>query len=233
MPINEWNEQSLGGPSSSAWHGAPEWFGEFLDFVSDEDGTRLVISAIASGTGAVSDAVDGGALRIANNASDENSGANWHLDAAHVTFAAGKTIEFKARLRTTTATAADVWCGIFPIDTDLYGGVTDGLWFQLTDASAALAFNGYAGSASILAKTGCATISDLTWFTVAIKVTMDASTAAKGYVQAFVDGTEVYKGLHTNLPASTVYCTAAGTFLSGAAAAQVCDVDYVGLRKTR
>jgi len=231
--MNAWNEFSTGGPGSSSWMNAPEWFGFFYDFTTDEDATACVISAIASGTAATSDAVDGGALRIANNASDENSGANFHVDAAGFTLAAGKVIEFKARLRTTTATAADVWIGIFPIDTDLIGGVTDGLWFQLTDASASLAFNGYAGSASILSETGCATISDLTWFTVGIKITMDASTAAKGLVQAFVNGEEVVHVLKTNLPASTVFLTGGGTFLSGAAAAQVCDVDYVGIRKTR
>jgi hypothetical protein len=231
--MNPWNEYSLGGPGSNSWMNAPEWFGFYYDFTTDEDATACVISAIASGTAATSDAVDGGALRIANNSTDENSGANFHIDAAGFTLAAGKTIEFKARLRTTTAAQADVWIGIFPIDTDLIGGVTDGLWFQLTDASASLAFNGYAGSASIFSKTGCATISDLTWFTVGIKITMDASTAAKGRVEAFVNGEQVYNALSTNLPASTVFLTGGGTFLSGAAAAQVTDIDYIGLRKQR
>lgn len=229
--FNVWNEFIVN--NGADWKARPSWFGTFYDFCTDEDVTACVVSAVSSGTAVVSDAVAGGVLVIANSGTTDDSGAGVQVDASPHNLSAGAVVEFKTRVKQSDATQSDLWTGLFPLDTTIIAGVTGGVYFRKDDGDAYWDFVIRAGSADIVVSTAVATQTADAWQELAVKITMDPSVAAKGVVEAYIDGRQVYYGVCTALPASTVYLTPSVAWQSGEAAAKTCHVDYIGARQSR
>jgi hypothetical protein len=230
--INYWNEYIT---SSGNWRTKPSWFGQFYDFTTDEDITACVYTQISSGTCAVSDAVAGGGVAsFANSGTTDDSGAQLQVDAAPITLSLGKTIQFKARAQQSDATQSDLWAGIAVLDTSLVASApTDGIYFRKDDGVATWKLVIRTGSADELVSGALGTNVAATWQELAFEIAMDAVTAARGVVKAWIDDVKVYEATHTNLPASTVFMSTSCAWQSGEAAAKTMYLDYFGTRQSR
>jgi len=109
------------------------------------DPTEFLNTIVEIGAGvstAVLSDVSGGALVI-TTAAGENDGYGMQLGGAAgewVDFSAAYPAYFGIKFQVNDATDTDVFFGLAPTDTDLAGGVTDGIFFRSTDASASLFF---------------------------------------------------------------------------------------------
>jgi hypothetical protein len=161
--------------------------------------------------------VSGGALLITTDNAD-NDGANLQLDGESFELSSDQSaVYFGIRLRMGEATQSDVLVGLCITDTDLLGGMTDGVYFRKVD--------GATGLAAVTEKdsTETETASVLT-------VAADTDYLLEFYfdgtsVEFFVDGVSVAK--HTaNIPDNELL-TPSIHFLTGNAAVETCQVDYV------
>lgn len=81
----------------------------------------------------------GGELLITTDAA-ENDGANIQGKGEAFKLTSGKPCYFGCELKISDATQSDVLVGLCITDTDLLGGMTDGIYFRKVDGSAALSF---------------------------------------------------------------------------------------------
>lgn len=109
-----------------------------IQFFTDEDLAKLVITAIASGTTAVADVKDGGML-ISGAATTDNSGSNFQVDAAQVAFGPDdKCVEFLTKVKLNDVVESDLLIGLMDVDTSLLAGHDRGIYFKKTDGAATL-----------------------------------------------------------------------------------------------
>lgn len=122
-----------------------KWLVEWNDFTNYVAGDWTVTETQAEATQALLDE-QGGWLRLANTAADndvnqiQKKGEAWKL-------VAGKKTMFEARIRCSEATQTDWHVGLIITDTDLVGGVTDGIYFRKDDGDANIDFTSLKNSA--------------------------------------------------------------------------------------
>jgi hypothetical protein len=160
----------------------------------------------------------GGELLITADAND-NDGANVQLKGECFSFASAYKTYFGIRYKMSEATQSDVLAGLCITNTNLLGGMTDGIYFRKVDGSTAIGF--------VLEKDSVET-------EVASVHTQAADTYAwfefvydGVYVSAYVNGAKVAQILATNpnFP-NDEFLTPSVHFLSGAAGAgKTCTVD--------
>ncbi len=222
---------------------SPDYYGYWIDFNSEleighaTNSTVGLFTAISSGTNAIIDTPAGGWMRIANNGTSEDSGGNWQVSAANIALAAsgGKIIEFMSRHTISDVDQCDFQSGLSVLDASWFASApTDGFYFSLADGAATLDFTVRAASATVLSKVAVATVTDATAFRLAIRITPSGTTGIASRIEAWVDGTLVVdEAVNTVAPLATIMMTSGLAWQSGAAAAQTCDTDYIGVRVKR
>lgn len=213
-----------------------DWFGVFHDFLTDEDITEGVFTAISSGTNSVIDTIAGGYGRISGAATTDDSGGEWQQDAINFAVTANKKMQFMWKGRLSDATQSDFRAGIFKVDTSIIAGVTDGIFFRKDDGDALLDISVWVGSAELAVFTGVATLVDATEFCIGFEVipTAEAVSTVNFYT---VNLTTLVKTVVGTLPCtlpSTAILAPAFCFQTGdASGTKTCDADYIGLRQQR
>ena len=217
-------------PSGSGWS---------TDFMSDEDITEMVVTAIAGGGATVLDTTQHGILSIAALATTDNCGAECQLDAGNVALTLGKNLKFMCRFKVDETTStnvdvqSDVYIGVGTIDTSIIASApTAGIYFRKDDDDAYLDCIVRSASADVATSIGAFTIVRATWYTLAFEVAMDSSTANKGTVTFYVDGTQVASVTNSSLP-STIMSPFAAFQTGDATGTKRCDVDFIAFYQTR
>lgn len=230
------NTSSLHEAFSKFPKSGPEFYGVFDDFASRDfvAGTGdWVFTAAGSGTCATLDTVAGGAIRISGDGSTDNSGGNLLFNGEFVGIQQYKTIEIMGRFKLSNTDDCDFFFGIFVRDTDLTGGVTDGIYFNLVEADADGKLSAVIErDSSPTTNADTFQMVDATWHLLCIQITQ--ITATKGDIRYFCDGDHVSTHTNVTLP---IFSEEPMTFgcehLSGSTAAETCDIDYMGLRARR
>lgn len=218
---------------------APSYSGHYLDFTSDEDAVRMIVTAINGGSGAVVDTLRHGVLKLTGAATTDDSGAEAQVDAASVVLATGKTDRFLFRFRLNESTSENVHeqsemlLGVATLDTSVLASApTDCILISKADGGALLDLRVRAGGADVATATSLATLARATWYTLAIEVAMDPVTATKGVVRVFLDGTCIQTMTVAGLPTGAmspvaVFQTGDGT------GTKWLDLDVLGVRLER
>jgi hypothetical protein len=159
----------------------------------------------------------GGALLLTTDA-NENDGINMQLDGESFELTSGQTaVYFGARLKASEATQSDFLVGLCITDTDLLGGMTDGVYFRKVDGSTSVAAVTEKDSTET-ETTGVLTFAadtyyELEWYWVS------------GSVKFYVDG--VLVATHTaNIP-DDEQMTPSLHFLAGSTTAKTLTLDWV------
>lgn len=224
----------------------PKAYEFFEDFLNDEaasatDATAwLKGTAINSGTIAILDSVHGGVARLSGAATTDDSGYGIQGDAEYVALRANTKTAFLSRVRFgntgstgNTVTQSDVLAGICVQDTSLLAGLTDGIYFRKADGAATIECVVERDSVE-LASGAIATLSESTWYDLAIAVEM-SGTAGSGVARFFIDGSEVAAISSLTMPyESEEYLTPSIEFMSGDnSGTRFLDVDYLGAAGAR
>lgn len=159
---------------------------------------------------------DGGVLLITADAAD-NDGAN--IQAKGEAFKPlTYPIYFGARVKISEATQSDFLVGLCITDTDLLGGMTDGIYFRKVDASTTMAFVLEKDSTETSTNYGTAIAAD-TWYT--LEFFFDGTN-----VDWYVDGVLQTRPAVTNLP-NDEWLTPSVHFLAGSTGGMNMEVDWI------
>jgi len=160
----------------------------------------------------------GGAILITADAAD-NDGANLQVTTGESFIPASATslLHFGCRIKASEATQSDFIVGLCITDTDLLGGMTDGIYFEKLDGGTGISFttekNSTETQSDSLATFAANTYVQLEW------------TFAAGSVYAFIDG--VLVATHTaNIPDDELL-TPSIQFLAGTTGGMTCAVDWI------
>lgn len=171
--------------------------------------TTTLVEAGAGETTVGGATISGGGLVITADAND-NDGANIQGTGEPFALVAGNIVYFRALLQASEATQSDFVAGLCITDTDVLGGVTDGVYFEKLDGGTGISFaveqDSTETQADSLGTFAADTEFDLEFY-------WDGST-----LEAFIDGESVATPALTNLP-DDEELTLSVQFLSGAAGA--------------
>jgi hypothetical protein len=197
-----------GGPARLQRKGR-EW-----GFLSDEELTEFIATAVNTGTAAVSDAEVGGGLVLSGAATTDDSGINLQLDSSPVKLEAGDIVRMMAEFKLSNATESDIWVGISPIDTSVIAGVSDFVGFYKEDGSTTLKaiYQRDGGTAETIT---IKTLAADTYYTVSLESTLDS--AGNGRTTFYVDGVCYGKIDHTTSHLGENFNTLTVAFQSGTA----------------
>jgi len=198
-----------------------EYYNDFHVYTAGE---WTVTETQAGATQAVT-AGNGGILLLTNSAADNDVN---QLQCTQETFksVAGKKLWMKARWKVSNATETDVYIGLVITDTDIVGGVSDGIYFKKADDATALIHVLEKDSTETATGTIATIVAD-TYVETAFYYN------GKDEVEVWVDG--VKKATHTTLTnlcqdeelAITISLT------NGSAAAHTMSVDYIYIAQER
>lgn len=192
------------------------------DFLSDEDLTEFVATAITGGAGTVIDTVNGGVCQLAAAATTDNSGANLQADASYLTLGLGRKVLLWGRiaLYETTSTNADVqsdcFFGLFvKADTDLTGAVVDGVYFRKDDGDANID-TAVMGASSLSGDNAVGTmVTGGVFKDFLVYIEMDPTVAARGFADFYLNGTKISRVNSGAFPLVTVILSPGAEFNSG------------------
>lgn len=159
----------------------------------------------------------GGLLLITTDAND-NDGANLQVTKEAFKLASGKPCYFGIRFKISEAAQSDFLVGLCITDTDLLGGLTDGVYFRKVDGSTDVKF--------VLEKDSTETESSSIHTAVADTFVILEFFFDGTHVDAYVNGTLQTRLAVTNLP-DDEELTPSIHFLTGAAAAISMTVDWI------
>lgn len=192
----------------------------YTPFASADNPSAYTVTLVEAGAGettvALKAGADGGTLLITTDAA-ENDGAN--IQAKGEAFKAlTYPIYFGCRFKISEATQSDFLIGLCITDTDLLGGMTDGIYFRKVDGSTTMAFVLEKDSTETSTNYGTAVAAD-TWLKL----------------EFYFDGTNVDWYVNDVLqtrPATTNLCndewlTPSVHVLTGSAAIITAEVDYL------
>lgn len=178
--------------------------------------TTLVEGGAGETTVAYTD-VSGGALLISADAAD-NDGANLQRKGEAFGFAATNYVTyFGCRIKISEATQSDILVGLCITDTDLLGGMTDGVYFRKVDASTAMSFVTEKDSTETEATTVLTVAADTYYI---LEFYWDGTS-----IEAFVDGVSV--ATHTTDIPDDELLTPSIHFLAGTTGGMTATVDWV------
>ena len=159
-----------------------------------------------------------GALKIATDDA-ENDGKNVQLAGeAFKLDGTTKQVYFGINFQVNDATQTDLLAGLCITDTDLLGGVSDGVYFECLDGSTDINFVLEKDSTETTSASAVGTLADAT--NVTLEFFFDGTN-----VDAWVDGTLQTRLAVTNLP-DNEFLTPSIHFLTGEAAAQTMTVNW-------
>lgn len=152
--------------------------------------TTLVEGGGSESTVALSTAVNGGGILITTDAA-ENDGVNLQMQGEAFQPAADTFIYFGCKLQISEVTQSDVLVGLCITDTDLLGGMTDGIYFRKVDASAVMSAVLEQDSAETTG-TAVTMVADTDYY---LEIVCNGVT-----VDFYVDGTMLTQMAQTNVP---------------------------------
>lgn len=195
----------------------------FNDFDIYTAGDWTVTETTAGATQATV-AGDGGLLALVTEANDND--VNQLQGQETFLIATNKKLWYKARWKVSNATETDVYMGLIITDTDIVGGVTDGIYFRKADDAAVLIHVLELNSTESSSGTVATVVAD-TFIETAFYYN------GKDAVEVYIDGVKV--ATHTTL---TNLCTdeelaVTISLTNGSAAARTLTVDYVYVAKER
>lgn len=159
----------------------------------------------------------GGALLLTTDA-NENDGINMQLDGESFELTSGqRLVHFYARLKASEATQSDFLVGLCITDTDLLGGLTDGVYFEKLDGGTGISF--------VTEKDSTETQTDsLATFAADTYIELEFYWVS-GSVRAYINGTLV--ATHTaNIPDDEAL-TPSLHFLAGSTTAKTLTLDKI------
>lgn len=162
----------------------------------------------------------GGILQITTDGA-ENDGLNIQVTGESYTFSAAYPTYFGCRFKLNTdATQVDFLAGLCITDTDLLGGMTEGVYFRKIDGTTTMNFVLENGSTETATAYGTALAAD-TWYTVEFLY-------YGGAMRWYVNGVRQTSPVLTNLPDDAADgLTPSIHFLTGEANANVCEIDWI------
>ena len=101
-----------------------------------------------------------GEMQVVPDGTSENDGFNLHLEGEAFILATGKPLYFGIRLKMIDADQSDLIVGLFVIDTGIWGGVTDGVYFSNVDEAATLSFTTEKDSSPDVASAAAGTLTE-------------------------------------------------------------------------
>jgi len=208
------------------------YYNDFL-VAQDYAAADWTITTTEAGAGSATEALaadeDNGALLITNDDADND---NDQLQATEETWAiaSGRKAGFACKFKVSDADAVDVVLGLCITDTTLIAGMSDGLYFAMTDASTDLTLVAEKDStATTLA--GVATMADDTYVEVGFHY--DGNSTITAFSRASDSDVWGKKGTITaNLPDNENLCISIA-IQNGAAAAKTMTIDYIDVRQER
>lgn len=220
---------------------SPNLLGKYYDFTTDEELNDFIVTAVSSGTAAVTDTnsnlpttIGGsnGVLLLSGAETTDDSGSNLSGDSEWIRIAAGKTYFFQTRIALSDATESDLLAGVAVQDTSLIASVpTDGIYFLKSDGATTLKIQMRAASATVV-DTAISTVTSNTYTDLAWKFVVD-SGGTYATLFTYQDGTSLSSTRVSVLPTSEAM-TLALAFQSGTATGTIsCGVDNIGAWQQR
>lgn len=179
--------------------------------------TTLVEGGAGDTTVALVAGAQGGNLLITTDDA-ENDGANIQWQGEAFKAANSYPLYFRCTFKISEATQSDFLLGLCITDTDLLGGMTDGIYFRKADGSTTMSFVLEKNSTETATAYGTAIAAD-TWYTV--EFVFDGTN-----VDWYVNGTIQTRPATTNL-CDDEFLTPSVHYLTGAAAAITMSVDEI------
>lgn len=192
-------------------------------FASADSPAAWTVTLVETGAGETTLALVGGApggeLLITTDAAD-NDGANVQTKGECFTFASAYKAYFGIRYKISDATQSDFLAGLCITDTDLLGGMTDGIYFRKVDAATAVSF--VVEKDSVETEIASVDVQAANTFAV-LEFTYDGS-----FINAYVDGAKVAQIVATNANVpNDEYLTPSVHFLTGEAVVKTCNIDWI------
>jgi hypothetical protein len=178
--------------------------------------TTLVEAGGGETTVALTAGAAGGALLITTDAND-NDGANLQVQGEAFKLLT-YPLYFGCRFQISEATQSDFLVGLCITDTDLLGGMTDGIYFRKVDATATMNFVLEKDSTETATAYGTALVAD-TWYTV--EFLFDGTN-----VDWYVNGVLQTRPAISNLP-NDEFLTPSIHFLAGTTGGMTMSVDWI------
>lgn len=178
---------------------------------------------ITEGGGAtlLADQVDslGGVARLTTGGGD-NDGINMQVQGEAFTFTAEYPTYFGCRIRMSDVDQCDFIAGLCVTDSDLVGGMSEGVYFRHLDGGTALNF--VLEEATVETATAYApALTDTTWYTLEF-------VYEGGSMRWYVNGVRQTSPALTNLPnGAGFWLTPSLEFLAGEALAKTLDIDWI------
>lgn len=218
--VSLWETCPLLVDDPSAFH---EYFNDFHSYDVDDWTLTVVDGGTDNADSQVITGAAGGVL-LCTTDDAENDGPNFNLKGESFKLAAGKELWYEARIAASEATQSDIFVGLSITDTDMLGGVTDGVYFRKVDASAAFAFVTEKDSS----ETSTASVHTLVADTfVKLGFYFDGAGTVYGYVNGVLAAT------HTLTIPDDEELTIGFQYLTGAAGVDTFSVDYIRVRQVR
>lgn len=222
---------------------APDVSGRWVDFDSEEDEALFTKTALASGTGVVTVDENHGIYRQSGAATTDNSGSQIQLDMEPVSLNAGKTVLFMMRGgKCSDGTQDEFFTGLAITDTTLLDGTgtlagglthTDSIGFYKPDGESNV--YGVIRRDSVQLATGAYAMTMTNYNVYAMRIEMDPSTAGKGRVIFYVNGTEIGRLDSTTMPydAEEILAPSIAFVTGDASGTKTCDHDFIGWQVER
>lgn len=181
------------------------------------DAVEFTNTIVEAGTGDTVHAITGeaGGVLLITTAANEDDGINMQLKGEMFKFTTDKLLYFGCRFKLSATTQNDILIGLSITDTEMLGGVTDGVYFRKPDGSTNISF---------------VTEKD------ASETATVVANAGSGYhtLEFFFDGTQVYafsEGVqfarHTATIPDDEELTVSLQYIAGEAVAKTASIDWI------
>lgn len=180
--------------------------------------TVTVVDGGSDGADAFSIA-DGKLVIVTNDADNDGSNVQLAGSEAYAVNAATKYVYFGISLKIDEATQSDILAGLCITDTDLLGGMTDGIYFECLDGATAINFVLEKNSTETTSASAVGTLADAT--DVVLEFVFDGT-----YVDAWVNGVQQTRLATTNLP-NDEWLTPSVHVLTGTTAAATLTINWM------
>lgn len=181
------------------------------------DPTGWTMTVVEAGASNSTVALTDGAFVITTDA-NENDGVNLQVNGeAFKLDATTKRVYFGINFQASEATQSDFLVGLCITDTDLLGGMTDGVYFRKVDGSTDVAF--------VLEKDSTETTGTVATFAATTDITLEFLFDGT-YVDAWVNGTLQDRLATTNLP-DNEFLTPSIHFLAGSTTAKTMTINWM------
>ncbi|RJQ29210.1 hypothetical protein C4571_02130 [Candidatus Parcubacteria bacterium] len=187
--------------------------GNPTEFTTTETGVNTVVISTTAG----------GRLLLTTGAT-ENNGISMQLTGEAFKLESNKPLYFGTKLQVNDADQVDLFIGLCITDTDLAGGMTDGVYFESLDESASIS--------CVTEKDSTETQTDSTGTLVdATDKTLEFYWDGSTYIHFYIDGTLVASS-STNIPTDEEL-TLSIELLTGEGTANTCSIDWVRVIQIR